>query len=137
MYPKVKWRDLKKMQQTWSKFIPVEPRPANMSPGKLVWKEQRRLFQGYLPSLPAPRPTDDRFGIILHFYVDGHKAKRHPKSDLDNLVKGTIDNLKGYYWRDDSQIDEIKARINRQSKKVGIWLRIYSLKTQKASVRIR
>ena len=114
----------------WRGFLPIEPRPGNMSPSKTTtYRDYRGVLQSYLPNLPALKnELEGRFAISLHFYMNGVKNKLHPKTDLDNLIKGTIDNLMGFFWIDDSQIDEIKAKITRQAIKSGIDVKVYLLR---------
>ena len=48
------------------------------------------------------RPTDERVSLSIEAYM----PDRH-RRDLDNLLKSLLDALKGYAYRDDSQIDRI------------------------------
>ena len=127
------------MKQTiWGKFIPVEPRPANISLSKSISAtEQRQLIQSYLPGLPKPLSGETRFGVKIAFYINGNKSKRHPKTDLDNLIKGLIDNVTGFFWIDDSQIDEIQAKITRQASKAGINLKVYKIEQNKRAIAVK
>jgi Holliday junction resolvase RusA-like endonuclease len=46
------------------------------------------------------------------------------RRDLDNLLKLVFDACNGFAWRDDVQVEEIQARVERPSDRPGIDLRI-------------
>ena len=54
---------------------------------------------------PAMRPFNNTFEMDASFYCGGH-AK-----DIDNMFKFVADALQDIYWKNDSQIKEIRARI--------------------------
>ena len=69
------------------------------------------------------RPLEGRLSVELVFvfeparsWTKKKRAAAHSgelphtiKPDLDNLIKLALDSLNGLVWRDDTQIDEIKA----------------------------
>lgn len=57
-------------------------------------------------------------GVDIDFYVSSNL------SDLDNLLKGTFDAMKGILWDDDRQIVEILARkyIDKKNPRIEILI---------------
>lgn len=55
-----------------------------------------------------PFPADARLSVQAMFYRADHR-----RCDLDNLLKSALDALTGVAWTDDSQVDEIHARVVR------------------------
>jgi Holliday junction resolvase RusA-like endonuclease len=107
--------------------IPVTPRPSNdfSQQGAKVY---RTLLQFHFPKLsPHSKNGTDRFGIDLYFKIAAEETKRHPKRDLDNLIKAVLDACQGFFWRDDSQVDEINARIERYATKSSVRIIIKRL----------
>jgi Holliday junction resolvase RusA-like endonuclease len=56
------------------------------------------------------KASNSRFGVTLMFFG------AHPLSDVDNLAKLILDALKGIFWIDDRQIDEIHAHKEKEDK---------------------
>lgn len=74
-----------------------------------AWQTLARLRMLELDAEPFPPET--RLGVRVVFY----RADRR-RCDLDNLLKSVFDALTGAVWKDDSQVDEVSARVVRGSK---------------------
>jgi Holliday junction resolvase RusA-like endonuclease len=61
----------------------------------MAW-EAKKQFRG--------KPLQCDIGLDIDFYVSNHR------SDLDNLLKATLDCLTGIVWKDDKQIIELLVR---------------------------
>lgn len=133
MFPRAKLRGLKMKKRVYSKTIPVEPRSSGSPFPKVSKMEYKQLIQRYFPRLPPPTGEQSRFALRLLFRVNSQKSKAHPKTDLDNLIKPILDAGKDYFWNDDSQIDEISAKIRRHCNKSSITIVIFQLKNEKAT----
>lgn len=62
------------------------------------------------------KPLQCPIGVDIDFFIPNNR------SDLDNLLKGTLDCLTGIVWDDDKQIIEIMARkyIEKKNPRVEI-----------------
>lgn len=82
-----------------------------------------RVRECYIGLVPTDRPV----GIDLVFACRGSRAKRNGRADLDNLVKLVKDALNGLVWLDDSQVENLHARLRRQSDDPGTTIEVYLL----------
>ena len=110
----------------WDSNIPVEAYPHKSYSVLRTEDSIREDMRRHLPQIPDT-DKEGRFGISLVFHINGARHLRYPRLDLDNLIKSTLDRLENYFWLDDSQIDEITAKVYRPSKKGFIGIRVYGL----------
>lgn len=71
----------------------------------------------------AGKPLKCYIGLDIDFYVPNHR------SDLDNLLKATIDCLTGILWDDDNQIVQILTNkyIDKKNPRITIELNKYDI----------
>lgn len=72
-------------------------------------------------------PTARPVGLALAFRSAHPRQRRNGRADIDNLVKTILDALNGIAWVDDSQVEEIHARLRRSSPTPGTDIRVYLL----------
>jgi Holliday junction resolvase RusA-like endonuclease len=86
------------------------------------------MLRSYFPSLPEVKyDGKTSFAVSLKFHLHGNKTTTHREIDLDNLIKSTLDACTGFFWVDDSQVNEISAKIDRHAKKSRIKIKIFQL----------
>lgn len=73
------------------------------------------------------KPLKCVIGLDIDFYVP------NMRSDLDNLLKATLDCLTGIIWEDDRQVIEILARKYQEKKNPRIELTVNDLSTLQLS----
>jgi len=66
-----------------------------------------------------PFPAAARLAVEVVFYRENRR-----RCDLDNLLKSALDALTGAAWADDSQVDQIAARVVRGIGKAGACTRL-------------
>lgn len=96
-------------------------RPRGSSNGKFYTPAQTTEAEARIGWLmkaryPGLRPDGDHaFGIRLLFRCS---AARGRPADIDNLTKLVLDGLNGILWADDSQVEEVTARVVRSREHV-------------------
>ena len=121
-------------RHVFNKTIPVEPRSSGSPFSKVSTMEYKQLIQSYFPSLPPCIIGQGRFALRVLFRVNNRKSHAHPKTDLDNLIKPILDAGKHYFWHDDSQVDEISAKIRRHCNRSSITIAILQLENKEATL---
>ena len=87
--------DKKKLLKKLKPYIPAEP----------ITRAIRLIVIFYMP-----RPKNHyRTGKYSHILKDSHPTYHVFTPDLDNLVKMVADTLNGLFYKDDSQIAQLKA----------------------------
>lgn len=113
-----------KKHRIFKRYLSLKPRSNNILVGTVFGKVN---YAGEVKAfLPHFNPINDEIGLKVVFNISENAEWRRNKVDLDNLVKALCDVLTGIVWVDDSQIQEIYAKINRHSKNEGINLEIYT-----------
>ena len=115
-------------QLIWAKLIPIQPQAsAGYTLKGVQYKEK---LESYFPNLPKlTNYMKDRFAINLHFNLNSSRG-HDSKGDLDNFIKLITDACTGHFWKDDKQVDEIKAIINRYSAQNSVNIAIYHFITE-------
>lgn len=104
-------------------FVPVVARTGRVQ-GR-VYRAAVRL--NYLPErLLSELPGED-----FHLDVEFH-FKRGATGDIDNLLKPTLDLIKGSLIRDDRQIKTLSASLQEYSTKEGVFIKLSPLDFKKA-----
>jgi Holliday junction resolvase RusA-like endonuclease len=67
------------------------------------------------------KPFEGDIAVEMHF----HRADKR-RCDVDNLQKLLLDACNGILWKDDSQIVEIKAVLERASDEPGTWMKVWA-----------
>lgn len=81
----------------------------------------------YLPDKPMSELPVGEFYLEVEFHFLNQTT-----GDIDNLLKPTLDVLKGTLIRDDRQIKSIKAELKEYSSKQGVHIRLFPLSLQDA-----
>lgn len=92
-------------------WVPVKPK-SHQAAAIGAFKAEVRL--NYLPTRPVTYLITDNIKVDMEFHFNGLAI-----GDLDNLVKPTIDLLKGAVIYDDAQVKELTARLVPHSPKLG------------------
>ena len=108
----------------FAKTIPVAPAPYSVDKKREAIKAQLRTF---FPQLLPPINGSARFSVHVIFTISSNHNKRHPKTDLDNLLKPVLNAGCACFWSDDSQVDEIQAKIIRNGHIPSIKLKIFEI----------
>ena len=121
--------------ELWVPIIPVAKARPRMgkhgvyTPQKTVSFEQSIRFafiqskQKILPEMPTL--------VAIEFYLP--RPKKHKfyfpisRPDVDNLLKGVIDALNGFAWKDDNQITTLIGKKNYAEKDPGVHLIAHSI----------
>ncbi len=87
-----------------------------------VYEEYKELVASYI-GLNRDKDSDSRFGVQALFYRSNRQ-----RIDVDNLIKSTLDaaTLAGI-WKDDSQVQEIAARLYLASDEPRVEFIVYVL----------
>lgn len=65
------------------------------------------------------KPFEGDLKVEMHFHRQDNR-----RCDIDNLVKLAWDAMNGFVWKDDSQVLEVRAVLERGSDEAGTWLKI-------------
>jgi len=95
-------------------------------------KHLRRVFHhevklNYLPDKPMQELPGGEFHLEVEFHFLNQTT-----GDIDNLLKPTLDVLKGSLIRDDRQIKSIQAVLKEYSNKQGVQIRLTPLNLKDA-----
>lgn len=74
-----------------------------------------------------PNETDD-LAVTLRFFSGTRR-----RTDLDNLVKLVLDACNGIVWRDDSQVVQLHAQLERGAARARTELEVHVIDQQKAA----
>lgn len=98
-------------------FVPVKAQPKNGNGGSKHFSNEVRL--NYLPLKPLQSLITESVRAEIEFHFTGVSI-----GDIDNLLKPTLDLLKGSVIYDDSQVKDLSARFVPNSTRTGFKVKL-------------
>lgn len=120
---KVKVPVVEKIRLPYEIFIPYR---VIISAGEVRNAQHARIRDEYLVQMPRLALVTENLRADVEYHFTSKQV-----ADVDNMLKKTIDLLKGAVILDDRQIKEVWSKVYENSNESGIKIRLYPLEPEK------
>lgn len=103
------------------RFVPLVP----FTHSKTAKKGFRKEALQYLPKQSPSKLSERDYVCVVDYHMRHDSRKNLP--DLDNLLKQTLDVVKGSLIKDDRQVKEIHAKLTHDTQKHGFYITLHPI----------
>lgn len=104
------------------RFVPLMP----FTHSKTAIRAFKKEVQEHLPKKTISRLSTKDYIAVVDYHMRHDSRKNLP--DLDNLLKQTLDVVKGSLIADDRQVKEIHAKLTHDTQKHGFYITLHPIK---------